>query len=318
MFTEWQAEYAKYAVATFPVSVGPEGKKPCVTNYTRVGLRASAELALRFPEAHSFGFCCGPRSRLTVVDMDDKDPAIVDEAQRIFGRSPLVWRTGGAKFAMPFRHNGEVRRIRPIASLPIDILGAGLCVAPPSAGLRCAYEIVEGSLTDLNHLPVARLPQELAQPLVERDRISKGQRNNALFRYCRSVVGYCDDLNQFIDTAETWTDQQFAVPLPKAEIAKTCTSVWKYQGGQKQVSGRMLSRHQFDELARAPAVMGVFAILAAENGADATFMIADGFGGKNGWPRRLMPAVREKLIELGIVKSVRRPGKGAPGLYRWR
>ena len=49
MFTEWQAEYAKYAVATFPVSVGPEGKKPCVTNYTRVGLRASAELGVSDP-----------------------------------------------------------------------------------------------------------------------------------------------------------------------------------------------------------------------------------------------------------------------------
>src|SRR5262249_57880154 len=99
-------------------------KKPSISRYSKVGLRASAKLAAarRFAECNALGFLCGERSRITVIDMDDEDPKIVQESEKRFGRSPLLWQTGGGKFAAAYRFNGETRQIRPIEDLPIDIL----------------------------------------------------------------------------------------------------------------------------------------------------------------------------------------------------
>src|SRR5439155_9377569 len=93
-FADWQPRYAERGVATFPVVIGASGKKPGVVGYLRVGLKASGQLAIKFPDASSFGFSCGKYNRITVVDMDDTDPAIIRGAERLFGRSPLIWRTG--------------------------------------------------------------------------------------------------------------------------------------------------------------------------------------------------------------------------------
>ncbi len=163
IFSEWQPRYAQHGVATFPVQIIGNDKKLATKGYLKTGLRGSAQLAAKFADAKSFGFGCGPYNRLMVVDMASTDPAIIREGERLFGQSPLLWRTGGGKFAMPFRHNGEGRHIRPIKSLPIDVLGAGFAVAPPSAGETRAYEIIKGTLADLDRLPVARIPDEIAK-----------------------------------------------------------------------------------------------------------------------------------------------------------
>ena len=316
-FADWQPEYAKRGVALFPVTIGADTKKPSVTGYLKLGTRRSAELALKFPEARSFGFACGPRNRLTVVDIDDPDPALLREAQRLFGRSPLIWLTGGGNYALPFRYNGESRRIRPIPSLPIDLLGGGYCVAPPSAGAVRPYEIIEGTLADLDRLPKASLPSEITSPTRGSARISKGKRNHALFDYCRSAVSYCDDLDQLIDAALTWADQQLASPLPRAEVVRTCNSVWQYRGGRKRVMNNIVEAGQFEALKSDPELMGVFAVLSAENGPASTFMMANAWGDANGWPRRVVPAARRKLIELRLIECVRPPHKGVAALYRW-
>ena len=121
--------------------------------------------------------------------MDDTDPAIVKEGKRLFGCSPLLWRTGGGKYAMPFRYNGEGRRIRPMPSLPIDLLGGGYCIAPPSAGVLRPYEIIDGTLADLDRLPKALLPSEIVMSSGRgAGKIPEGQRNNGSCprAWCRS------------------------------------------------------------------------------------------------------------------------------------
>jgi hypothetical protein len=319
-FADWQPKYAERGVATFPVNISEIGdKKPAISGYLKTGLRASGQLALKFRDAQSFGFACGAQNRLTVVDMDDPDPAIIQEASRLFGHSPLIWRTGGGKFAMPFRYNGEGRRIRPIPSLPIDLLGGGYCVAPPSAGALRSYEIIEGTLADLDRLPKASLPSEIAMsPGRGSGKIPKGQRNNALFDYCRSTVSYCDDLDQLIDAALTWADRQLQGSLPQAEIVKTCNSVWQYRGGRKRVMNNLIEADQYKALVSNTDALALFAYLSAENAPDSEFMIADALGPARGWPRRFVPVAREKLIDLGLIECVRPPRKNAAALYRWR
>jgi hypothetical protein len=61
-FLEWQAEYASKNIATFPVSITAEGKKPLVSHYQHIGLPASAQIARRFANARGIGFIAGSRT----------------------------------------------------------------------------------------------------------------------------------------------------------------------------------------------------------------------------------------------------------------
>ena len=72
-FRDWQARYAQCGVATFPVRISAACKKPMVSNYARFGLRASTEIAQRFPDATAFGFMAGELCRLTILDVDAPD-----------------------------------------------------------------------------------------------------------------------------------------------------------------------------------------------------------------------------------------------------
>ncbi len=153
VFLQWQPLYAEQGVVTFPV----KDKKPCIRGWNKVGSKGSEQLALKFPEADAFAFPCGATNGITVVDVDDSDEAVLDEAVSIFGRSPVILRTGSGNYAMPFRFNGERRQIRPIPVLPIDLLGTGgYVIAPPSAGSTNRYEFIEGSQDDFSNLPTAK------------------------------------------------------------------------------------------------------------------------------------------------------------------
>ena len=78
LFALWQPRYAEHGIVTFPVSITPDGdKKPAIKGYLKIGSRRSAEIAIKFANATAFGFACGPRNRITVVDMDETDEAII-------------------------------------------------------------------------------------------------------------------------------------------------------------------------------------------------------------------------------------------------
>lgn len=163
-FAQWQPRYARHGVATFPLEIIGKEKKPMISNYGRVGLRGSGQLALKFPEAQALGFMAGRRT-VFVTDLDSRDEQIIRVGEKMFGRSPLLWRTGGGKFAAAYAHHGETRLIRPIPDLPIDVLGGGVVVAPGSIGELGPYEIIRGSLDDLDRLPYARIPDEIARQM---------------------------------------------------------------------------------------------------------------------------------------------------------
>jgi hypothetical protein len=325
LFGEWQPRYAAHGIALVPVQVIAKDKKPLTKGYNKTGLRGSADLALKFAEAQAFGFVCGVQNRVTVVDMDSTDPAIVTEGERLFGASPLLWRTGGGKYAMAFRHNGEPRLIKPDAlGGNIDLLGGGLCIAPPSVGRLRPYEYIRGTLDDLDRLPVARMPPELAKTARSdgahkpAERIPEGRRNNALFDYCRSIVNVCDDFDKLLDAAETWAEDRVVGRLSHAEIRATCTSVWNHRGGRKRmVCSPYLEGEQFDTLSRDPVALALFAYFSMHEGSGAVFMCADGLAHKLGWSRRSIPAARRMLLDLRIIECVQNRGPGQPALYRW-
>jgi|SRR5262249_20368591 len=108
-------------------------KKPLIRHYQRIGIPASTSLTKQFGSASAFGFVCGERSKITVLDIDDTDERVLADALARHGRTPLVIRTARRRFQAWYRWNGERRQIRPNPSRPIDILGAGIVVAPDSS-----------------------------------------------------------------------------------------------------------------------------------------------------------------------------------------
>src|SRR5688572_20803451 len=146
-FACWQPRYAERGISLFPVRIVRGDKVPAVRAWPKVGPRLSAQLATKYPDATAFGFGCGKRSGVTILDVDTPSETVLAEAIDRHGQTPFVVRTGGRKFHLYYRHNAEPRQIRPWAGKPIDILGErGFAVAPPSAGAKAHYEIVTGSL----------------------------------------------------------------------------------------------------------------------------------------------------------------------------
>jgi hypothetical protein len=72
IFSRWQPIYAERGIATFPVD---ETKKPHIKGWQKVGLKGSAELAAKFTNAEALGFECGPRNRVTKLDVDSRNAA---------------------------------------------------------------------------------------------------------------------------------------------------------------------------------------------------------------------------------------------------
>jgi len=319
-FAEWQPRYAKHGVATFPV----ENKVPSVRNWQRMGLRASSQLALRFTEADAFGFQCGKFNRITLIDIDSRDEGIVREAIKLFGESPILWRTGSGNHAMPFRYNGEARKVRAVPELNIDVLGGGLAVAPPSMGSTGRYEFLKGGLPDLDRLPVARsIKVEQPQARTETSNgIRKGERNYTLFRYALEQAHYVDDLDALIDVVRT-RNMDCEPPLSDAEVLRIAASVWRYQEEGTNLGGRgramVIDNRVFDTLmAKGPDAWMLYSHLRRQHwGRD--FVLSKAMAPAMHWGVPKWKNARGALVELGFIACVHEGGKGPhdPPIYGW-
>ena len=109
VFSQWQPRYAEKHIATFPVGAD---KKPCIKNWNKIGLKGSERLVEQFPSTNALGFPLGPRSGVTLLDLDTKDASLLDDVQSRYGPSPFKVETGNG-YHLYYRHGGERRHIRP-------------------------------------------------------------------------------------------------------------------------------------------------------------------------------------------------------------
>ena len=220
VFRKWQREYAKRGIPTFPVN---DNKKPATRAYSKVGRKGSADLAEKFTEASALGLMLGPRSGLTVLDIDTCDESILADALRRHGDSRLKVQSAGG-FHVYYAHRGEGRFIRPDPEKPIDILGNGFIVAPPSRVAKGEYRIIEGTLDDLKSLP----PLHSVLDSLRRGPIPHGLRNNTVFRRLLRQVRYCDDFDTLLDVART-LNMDCIPPMEDARLLNTAKKVWEYE-----------------------------------------------------------------------------------------
>lgn len=255
VFQRWQPIYAEHRIATFPCA---PTKAPAVRNYAHFGVPGSKKLVSRFGSHNAFGFMCGKRSRITPLDIDCKDERVLADALSRHGKTPIIAQSGNGNFQAWYRYNGERRQIRPWPGLPIDILGGGFVVAPPSEGEKGRYQFIQGSLEDLDQLSVLRnLPQVSTPPIqtsAEPSEWREGDcRDNELFRRLMRLAHQVDNFEQLLDYAQTH-NSQFAEPMADAEVVKVTSSVWGYQCTGRNRFGTFGSWSPLEEVTNSPAI----------------------------------------------------------------
>ena len=324
LFSQWQPRYAGVGLPIFPVAMGGGQKRPMVRGYLRIGADTSRQLAMRFPDASAFGFALGTSSKVTVLDVDAADERILADALNRHGSTPIIIRSGSGNFQGWYRHAGEGRRIRPFAQQPIDILGGGFVVGPPSEGSRRRYEMIAGQLDDLDRLPVLRgLPAEIILTGTRMPKTGPGERNSALFRNCMRRARRCQTFDQLLALARIMNEENMPA-LPDEEVLKTAKSAWGYESrGENRLGAStevILSHELIDKLAAAnPNAFALAGMLERHHQFREVFTIANAMAESIGWHIDRLRLARATLVEAGVIRCVHPGGKGPkdPALYAW-
>jgi hypothetical protein len=296
-----------------------------------MGMNASRQLAMKWGDAEGLACMAGSRNKLTVIDIDARGAdgeRLLADVQREVGDARFIVRTGGGGFHAYYRHNGEGRKIRLDPRRPIDLLGGGQIVLPPSRGSKAHYEIIRGTLDDLTALTPIRVPvTPFAQVGVILDITPQSMqahsgRNNALFDTLRKEARQLPQtLEAFIDRARQ-VNESFGEPMIDTRVVNTARSVFRYvETGQLRTGdhGAWFKRDQAQSLAKDPFLFALIGWLRAENGPDAEFMVADGLASPKylDWPRERLQGARRRAIESGLIVQIRKPMRNVAALYRW-
>lgn len=335
-FADWQSDYASHGIATFPLRAD---KSPAISHYNKVGLPGSAKLATKFATAPGLGFMGGRRNKVTVFDVDTRDERVLADAINRHGATPIIIRTASGKWHLPYRFNGERRRIRPWDGLPVDLLGeGGFVVAAPSEVNGGQYEFVQGGLDDLDRLPILKglEPASNGQSLFVNQpngRIVEASplrgmrdgdgRNSALFLaigpQARELFAAGGTHQQLLDFAQR-LNAEAAEPMDLNEVTKIVGSIWKMtERGDNHIGqhGVYMQAGEIDDLTGDADAFFLLAFLRAHQGSASTFWIANGLAETFGWTVKRLAAARLVLIERKKVQMIRRPRQGHPAQYAW-
>lgn len=329
-FSEWQPQYAARGISTFPVVVDESRKKPAVKGYLKIGLPTSGQLVMKFPSHDALGIAC-KKNRLTVLDVDTTDERELADGLSRHGMTPFVVRSGSGHFQAWYRNNGENRRIRPDPKRPVDILGDGYVVAPPSMGSRGRYQIIQGHMDDLDRLPkminvdpishsVSEQPDPLGSVAPEGKSsagLKAGEgRNNSLFRRVMRQAHHASSQEELIQMA-IHANQQFADPLPSDEVLSVSKSAWKYkQAGRLMVTGgeatAVVFQSDVDHLWDQPNAMTLLIRLRLAHGYrnGGSFPLSNAFAESMDMSVPTFRAAREVLADRSFIEILHPGGKG--------
>jgi hypothetical protein len=113
--------------------------------------------------------------------------------------------------------------------LPIDILGGGFVVAPPSQGSLGPYQFIQGSLDDVACLP-PMVGLEPSSHSICADEVNdevgqKTARNSSLWRRCMILASGCSTRKELLETALV-ENSVFSSPLDGSEVNQLANSAW--------------------------------------------------------------------------------------------
>jgi hypothetical protein len=352
----WRQRYLDHGIVTVPLSpLFPGGeKKPAVANYNKMGRRATGRLVdqPKFANAKAFGYRTGRMSGVTMMDVDVPSESVLADRMSKHGNAKLIIQsTVSGKYHVPYAYNGERRWIRPWKSGDafdqVDILGegGGIVVAAGSQfETGGSYQIIEGSLDDLDQLKPMRNIDELFwdqigtpdgvydSPEYEDYELAVlapewapyGTRNRKLWEHSMRRALHCTSFKQLLSEAQSFygshCEQQ---PLiEENELVKIARSAWKYTteernwfGGQHGVA---FTDAELEILLRPghEYVLALLTRLKNTNGPHATFCLTDSWVKDLGWTIRDYEAARTYLVGT-YIKQIRKPAPHRWALYRW-
>jgi hypothetical protein len=270
---------------------------------------------LRFPDAPGLAAMSGARNRFTVIDIDErgaKGEHLLAEVQRQFGNSKVIVRTGSGGFHAYYRHNGEGRKIRPDPRKPIDLIGGGPIVLPPTRGFRRSYEIIQGRVEDLAALEPIRTKHAIGETSAfDPGEIRVGERDQQFWPYIKRYAHQAKSYDELLDHARE-INEMMPAPLTDAEVIAKCKLWWRKteRGENRWGIGQFttVDHTLIDNLMmRDPDAFTLLMFLRRYHwGRD--FYLANETcdlmpGG--GWPRKRFAAARTRLIEGRYVDVVR-------------
>jgi hypothetical protein len=331
IFATAQPKYAALGIATFPFDAREEIKRgPLVRNYKGMGLPASRQMVLRFPDAPGLAAMAGARNKFTIIDIDERGPAgerLLADVQRQFGNSKVVVRTGSGGFHCYYLHNGETRKIRPDPKKPIDLIGGGPIVLPPTRGFRGNYEIIHGRIDDLAKLePIkAKSSAAMADTDIDLRSARKGDRDKKFWPHVARQAHIVKSLDELIAIAremnelmaEPWSDTEV-----DSEIVKRCKHWWdKTQKDENWFGiGRYVrSTHaEIDAMLTNPVDQDAFLLLACLRRYHwgRSFSFANAMHESLHWTLRRFVTARARLIALKHVIVIKPATRHDPALCK--
>ncbi|NDR59196.1 bifunctional DNA primase/polymerase [Aliiruegeria sabulilitoris] len=325
VFAQHSEAYADAGLPAFPVDT--LHKRPAVRGWQKATPRLARTWAHveKLGNADGLGIVMGKPSGITEIDVDAASEAWLAAAVERFGETPIVIGTATGKAKLWYRHNGEDRKIRPFRNQPIDVLGGGFTIAPPSwrEDLGAAYAFRSGGLGDIANLPTIRADAlGFDRPA---ETVQTGERNNHLWRYCMTQARYCDDVEALLDVAASWAST-FPDPLPVAEVERTARSAWKYEAaGRNYVGLRKPQLSEGDRIMDAlidkPDALVLYQLLVRWHQNKSDFSIAPramSEAGNPPWSRQRIARTRDVLLERRFLEELRAPSRHRSGLYRLR
>ncbi|MFC5737723.1 bifunctional DNA primase/polymerase [Sinirhodobacter huangdaonensis] len=327
IFARHGPEYAAAGLPVFPVDT--RSKRPAIKGWQRATPRRAQAWAQieALGNADGLGLLMGAASGLTEIDVDAAGEAWIAASLERFGETPVVIRTASGKAKLWYRHNGEGRRIRPFDGLPIDVLGNGFTVAPPSwrEDLGAAYTFRNGGLADLAQLPMID-PNALGAGFTRAaEAVLQGERNASLWRWCMVQARHCDEVDSLIDVAATWAEA-FPDPLSSGEIERCARSAWGYESTGRNFLGvrkPQVTRGDvtMDALLDEPEAFTLLQYFKRWHSNRPSFAIAPramSEAKSPPWPRRRIENARDVLLQRGFLVEINEPSKGRKLAGRYR
>jgi hypothetical protein len=321
-YSQFQPLYADLGITAIPCST--DEKKPLVSHWTKMGLPASRQLAIRFIDANALGIVCGEHNRITTLDVDTTDHGVLKEAIYRHSHPRVIVQTASGKFHGYYRFNGERRLIRPWGNdLPIDVLGNGLILVPPSLFKTGEYHFLEGGFDDLVRLTpitgIEDITEHQRKAYSAEPQAKHGSRNNWLYRQCMKAAKHCDTLEQLIDVART-RNEECEPPMGDTEVMKVAGQAWGYTLANKNRfnhHGAWVPVEEAVQMMTDPDALALLIYLRSTEGPWATFMVPNSRAEQFAWDERRLRRARNRLIEMSYIRQVKAAYTGHAALYRW-
>jgi len=343
VFADHAPEYLAHNIPVFPTG-GDTGKAPQVKHYQKIGRDYSAKLVKNPTFANcNIGFMCGQRNRITVLDVDTADRTVFDRWVAECGETPIKIQTASGNYQAWYYHNGERREVRPIDGEEVDILGDGMCVAPPSIRTDKggkAYHFLEGSLDDVDHLHPIRegaLPPEIYKESVKLENgtgkevkkikvpgmVPEGERTDALYDELRKIALQCENVDELAFKGAGINEAMMDPPLTEAEVWHQARGVWKLKTEGRLIlpgSGAVvIGRDEGQRLYEYPPALALWHFLKTNHGPGHEFAVCP-----KGIAQKLPPSIptirkaRDFLVSAEFLELTHQGGGDQnPNRYRF-